>query len=180
MTQKAGLERGPRLRLVTAPWSSLYDLPVDAVVEEQDRYRILGLDGVLPEPVPESFPRLIHDIDAETPAPLGALLRGGGRPLRLKAVLLDVDRGVEVQLEYLREVADRLCVFVDAASIRRLGLPLLGCVHGDASPELFANVFAPRLRATRLETLYLLAGSNPVANTLQLLRNAFEPGSRQT
>jgi len=175
MARNHGPDGGPRLRLVTAPWSSLYDLPVDAIVEEQDRFRILGLDGAFPDPVPDSYPRLIHDVDCETPASLGSLLHGGGRPLRLKAVLLDIDRGPHVELEHLRAIADRLCLLIDAGPIRRLGLPLLGCVHGDATPAVFASVFAPRLRATGLETLYLLTGSNPDAVTLRELRTAFEP-----
>lgn len=175
MVRNPGPERrGPRLRLVSAPWSSLYDLPVDAIVEEQDRFRILGLDAAFPEPAPVSYPRLIHAIDHEVPASLGSVLHGGGRPLRLKAVLLDIDQGAHVQIEHLSQVAERLCQLIDAAPIRRLGLPLLGCVHGDATPELFASVFAPCLRETRLETLYLLAGSNPGALTLDRLRTAFE------
>lgn len=171
-------EHVPRLRLVTAPWSSLYDLPVDAVVEEQDRYRILGLDTSLPEPVSASFPRLISEIDSELPVALGSLLRGHGKPVRLQAVLIDIDHGGRVELEHLREVADRLCILVDAMPIRRLGMPLLGGVHGDVAPAVFASVFAPRLRATQLETLYLLTGSNPEAHVLNELRALFEPARR--
>ena len=148
------------------------------MVEEQDRYRILGLEGGMPEPVPESYPRLISEIDSERPVALGSLLRGHGRPLRLQAVLLDIDHGVRVELEHLREVADRLCILVDAMPIRRLGMPLLGAVHGDVEPAVFASVFAPRLRATSLETLYLLTGSNPGAHVVGELRAAFDPEGR--
>lgn len=172
--KKLQAEHVPRLRLVTAPWSSLYDLPVDAVVEEQDRYRILGLEAGLPEPVAESFPRLIREIDSEQPAALGSLLRRHGKPLRLQAILLDIDEGVRVELEHLREVADRLCILIDAMPIRRLGMPLLGAVHGDVTPAVFASVFAPRLRATNLETLYLLLGSNPGAAAESELCAAFK------
>lgn len=177
MTQNGRHATAPRLRLVTAPWASLYDLPVDAVVEEQDRYRVLGLDEKMPLPVTESYPRLITAADQETPVPLGSLLRGGGRPLRLKAVILDIERGERVEVAHLREVADRLCRLVDDMPIRRLGMPLLGAVHGDASPALFASVFGPRLRVTGLETLYLLTGSNPEAAILRQLREAFGPAA---
>lgn len=165
----------PRLRLVTAPWSSLYDLPVEAVVEEQDRYRLLGLDDVIPPPVHESWPRLVSAIDQQRPAPLGSLLNGGGRPLRLRAVLIDIDRGAEISPVHLREVAERLCQMIDALGIRRLGMPLLGAVHGHVPPGEFAAIFAPRLATTALETFYLLAGSNPGAVVLNELRAAFDP-----
>lgn len=171
-------DHAPRLRLVTAPWSSLHDLPVDAVVEEQDRYRILGLESGLPAPVTTSYPRLISEIDSESPVALGSLLRGHGKPLRLQAILIDIDRGIRVELEHLREVADRLCNLVDAVPIRRLGMPLLGAVHGDVEPAVFASVFAPRLRATQLETLYLLTGSNPSTHVIRELRAAFAPGDK--
>ena len=170
-------EAGPRLRLVSAPWSSLYDLPVDAVVEEQDRYRILSLDSAFPLPPPESYPSLVSAADQETPVPLGSLLRGGGRPQRLKAILLDIDRGTHVEVAHLREVADRLCRIIDDVPIRRLGIPLLGAVHGDISVAVFTSVFAPRLQCTRLETLYLLTGSNPKPAVLRQLRAAFEPAT---
>lgn len=179
MSLNGPAEPGPRLRVVAAPWASLYDLPVDAVVEEQDRYRILGLDSRLPAPVPDEWPRLVHEMDSQKPASMGSLLRCSGRPLRLQAVLLDIDAGKQVRLEHLREVADRLCILIDAMPLRRVGMPLLGCVHGDIEPDVFANVFAPRLRATQLETLYVLAGSNPDAALLRQLRTAFEPGYRE-
>lgn len=166
---------GPRLRLVAAPWTSLYDLPVDLVVEEQDRDRVLGLDEAPPRHDGGSFDGLLREVAEERKPALGELLFGGGRPPRLRAVLLDLEHGRQVAPGHLREVADRLVAHLARAPVRRLGMPILGTVHGDAAADTFAEVFAPRLRRTNLETFYLLAGSNPDVNLLRRLRAAFQP-----
>lgn len=163
----------PRLRLVVAPWASLYDLPVDAIVEEQDRHRILSLDPRPPRRDTEGYARLLRNAFEETPPPLGRVLPAGGRPLRLKAIVLDLNDGLHVEPRHLQTVADRLCLLIESQPIRRLGMPILGAVHGDIPPLVFAGIFAPRLRETGLETLFLLSGPNPPADLLRQLRQIF-------
>lgn len=165
----------PRLRLVVAPWASLYDLPAEAIVEEQDRHRILSLDPRPPRHDTQDYPGLLRDAFEETPPPVGRLLPSGGRPLRLKAIVLDLNDGLHVEPRHLQAIADRLCLLIDSQPIRRLGMPILGAVHGDIAPLVFASIFAPRLKATGLETLFLLAGPNPPAGILRQLRQIFSP-----
>lgn len=166
-------DKRPRLRLVSAPWASLYDLPVEAVIEEQDTHGLLGLDTRHARKDPASYPRLVHDIERARPAVPGRLLYAGGKPRRYRAILLDLDKGTHVNPIHLQMVAEALQRECERHPVRRLGMPLLGCVHGDATLDDFIAVFRPCLRALNVETLYLLVGPNPGVQEMRRLRKQF-------
>ena len=107
----------------------------DAVVLEQDADLLLAPPSVLtPEPT-EEVGRLLVRVLNQRRHPPGSVLSGGGRPLRLHAVVHDMSCEPSWREEWVQGALERLFEVVRRRRIARLAMPLLGTVHGRLDPE---------------------------------------------
>lgn len=114
---------------------------LDARVFEEDTFRIMNADPQWAPP--EVHPvRLMHELQRYEPDPPGSVVVQAGRPLRLLAVVHDVNcdptwraAWIEMALRQIMRTAARL-------RLQSLGLPLLGRQHGRMPRAAFADLLA--------------------------------------
>jgi hypothetical protein len=104
--------------------------PVDAVVLEDDTWRVLGA-STRPQ-VPTDAPLRIHTgaLDAEPLKP-GSVRLGRGIPARIHAIVHDLDAEVTLQRQAVAEALRGVVALSRARGYVRLAMPVLGTVHGD-------------------------------------------------
>ena len=144
------------LRAVALSSAQRSTLPAwcDAVVEEQDRWLVLGQG---PEPAdrdPEGYAHelaltsvddLLEAASRSEPAPLGAVLMRRTRPPRLLAVVHDLERDPTVDPAWVSQTLDTTLQLVARAGMRGIALPLLGHQRDLPGIEAFAELLAAAL-----------------------------------
>lgn len=145
--------------------------PVDAVVLEDDTWRVLGA-GTRPR-VPTDAPLRIHTgaLDARPLTP-GRVEVTRGAPVRIHAIVHDLDAEVRLRPEWIAEALAGIFEVAARRGFGRLAMPLLGTVHG-ALPEAEA---AALLRVALADAapghparLWLVVRPGGEARTLQVL-----------
>jgi hypothetical protein len=142
----------PILKIIPAPPGATLVFLVEAQVVEDDTHLVLGADR-LPRETHEAPGQLLEDARTSIqPAP-GTLVVRGGHPVRLHAIVHDLDEEPSWREEWvasalrevLREVAER--------ELRSLSLPLLGGVHGSLAAGRFAELLGGAVAEASLEKL---------------------------
>jgi len=109
--------------------------PIDAVVIEDDVERLLGAPTELRDPG-EDLPRLtVRALNARRERPGAVLAVPGTRPLRLHAIVHDLEREPSWRIEWVREALAGVFEQARRRRLRAIGLPPLGAVHGRLPPE---------------------------------------------
>lgn len=145
-------------------------LVVDAVVLEEDRWRVLSAPPEVPE-VGEHPLRVFTALVEAEPSALGQVVVRPGRPARLLAVVHDLDREPSCTLDDVRAALEAVVRVCRAQGWRRLALPLLGTRHGRLAPgEVLAVTAAVLARAPELQAVWLQT-DDPAA--LEALRAAW-------
>ena len=122
------------VRIVAAP-DDTPPFSVGALVVEEDTFRLLG--DYPPRDVREGYGRLIREMAAQEPAPVGSVRIGRGRPMRILAIVHDLDQQPSCREAWVTRALD--CVFreVDRKAVTALALPFLGTRYQALSPERF-------------------------------------------
>ena len=132
---------------------------IDALVIEQDSHLLLGVDEVIRYPR-GSFSDLVHAAEDAKAIQPGTVLPRGNDPVRLLAVVHDVDQDPSWRPEWVESALATVFRFAVGRKIRRLAMPVLGGVHGQMSVEAFATLLAENLQKPETdypERLILLA-----------------------
>ena len=107
---------------------------LDAVVVEDDTFRLLSGEPILKEPV-ESLDELERELtEFRAPAPGDVLVRGG-EPLELVAIIHDLDQDPSWRLEWISSALAKVLALAAERQIDTLAMPLLGTVHGKLKRE---------------------------------------------
>ena len=136
--------------------------PVEVVVEEDDRHLLLREQPLLFD-VPDGFTTLTREMQAQRPRELGDVVVCRGDPLRLIAIVYDVDREpiwdeVGVVTAYQRVINE-----LNRWQAATVMMPLLGTAHGHMSPNHSADLLGTALNnetPALLEQLYLRLASD--------------------
>ena len=117
-----------RLTLVAAPgeWPPF---KYTAIVEEQDTYLILGEQTRIEDPGKPVW-YLANKIEFEKVNALGSVIVKGHAPLRLLAVVIDIEQDPICRPESVRLAYQSVMNTVQKRNIDSLALPLLGTRHG--------------------------------------------------
>jgi hypothetical protein len=161
------------VRLVAArsdalpPWA-------DALVEEQDRWLLLGdsPDATERDFDPDAWAEALDETPVEDlvaamertePAPGGRVLLRRTRPLRLLAVVHDLDRVPSVQGEWVEEALETILRVAGRAHVRGLAMPLLGAGASLDEVEAFADRLVEALQAVPLARVRIALLTSPRA-----------------
>ena len=126
----------------------------DALVEEQDRWLVLGQgperadrdpEGYTHELALTSVDELLEAADRSEPAPPGAVLLRRTRPLRLLAVIHDLERHPTVQTAWISQALETILRLAARSGLRGIALPLLGGGSDPRDAEAFAELLADAL-----------------------------------
>jgi len=102
---------------------------VDAIVVEDDTFHVLGADPAW-RPVAE-HPRRVLDAAARSrPDALGSVVVVEETPLRLCAVVHDLDREPSCDPAAIEAALAQLLVIIERRVLVRIAMPLLGTAHG--------------------------------------------------
>jgi hypothetical protein len=172
------LERDqPLVRIQPLPPGSTPLFLVDAVVVEEDTYRVLSADPLARETY-EPPDGLLGDAAATLPVPPGSILVQDGSPLKFLAVVHDLSREPTLREGWVKAA---LIAIVQEANRRRvtsLAVPALGARQGALAAERFAVLFSDALCAVKsdqLREVWLLVAPSSCAAVHDVLSRAGLP-----
>jgi hypothetical protein len=102
---------------------------VDAIVVEDDTRHVLSADPAW-RPVRGSLRRALEQAVRSQPDPLGSVTAIAGEPLRLCAVVHDLEREPSCDPASVQAALHQLLALAGQRGLVRIALPLLGTVHG--------------------------------------------------
>lgn len=154
------------LRLVGAPiWLRLGDLevavsdeivgPVDALIVEEDTFLVLSAPPEI-RPVTEHPVRVYTALAEAEPLELGAIRVRAGAPLLIQAVVVDLALDPPASLDAVRLALQATWAELGRRGLRRVGLELLGAIHGGLEPARAVDLVKDGLLALppgRLESV---------------------------
>jgi len=112
------------IHIVVAPLQ-LPPFAVTAEVIEQDTARVLDEDLILLEP-DETLGQLVREMATEPTLTPGSVWVTGSRPIRIQAIIHELDRQPTWREEYIREAWRGIVACCEEWAIDSLALPLLG------------------------------------------------------
>jgi hypothetical protein len=164
------------LRIVAGP-ETTPPFPVAAMACEEDTWLVLSADPKVC--TPEVHPiRIMTDLIEARPEPVGTVLVRGNRPVRLLAVVHDLDQDPTWKEEWISAALAEVFRTVEREKIGSLGLPLLGTRHGRLGAERFAQLLGAELEATdpvHLNRLWLITSGGTNRIVMNTLRTAINP-----
>lgn len=169
--------RGGRLgpvHVVVAP-EDAPPFPVEAVAVEQDTHLLLGGDDVVVEPA-EDYGELVAAAGEPSPYTPGTVLVKKGEPLRLLAIVHDIDCEPTWREDW---VASAINGVIEEAEWRRLesvGVPLIGTRHGSIEMRRVALWLGRCLSRTSfryLKRVWVIAPTGSETELMWALRSEF-------
>lgn len=157
---EGGLSRQVRvgsLKVVVAP-RDRSPFPVEAVAVEEDTYLVLSTPPRLPLPAQHPI-RVMTSLWELRPEPPGTVVVRGEQPLRLLAVVHDLNCDPTWREEWVVGAVDAILMEIARRQLTAVALPLLGCRHGRLTPERFVELLISslaRLAPDDLQRLWLL------------------------
>jgi len=133
------------VRIVAAP-EERPPFAVDAVAFEEDTNLLMSARAELRAPE-ESFSSLLTEIAAFEPVEPGTVVAQGEAPLRLLAIVHDIEQTPTWRKSWVKQAVAALLAEADEHAIEALCVPVLGSVHGAMSTAQFAAMFRQALEA---------------------------------
>ncbi len=119
---------------------------LDARVFEEDTFRIMSAAPEWAPPLEHPI-RIMNDLQRYRPDRPGDLVVQAGHPMRLLAIVHDVNCEPTWRPEWISAALRNLLQAADRHRLVSIGLPLLGRQHGSISRSEFANLLADVLAA---------------------------------
>ena len=161
------------LEIVAAP-AGRAPFPVDAEVVEEDRYFVLSAAPVVRD-VDEHVVRLMTEAAAARPAEPGSVSVRRGQPMKILAVVHDLDREPTWREEWVESALREAFREMERRQWRSAALPLIGTLHGGLAPRRFAELLVRVLGGTSagaLRRLWIVVSSETGAEVLRTLERA--------
>ncbi|MGD2153958.1 MAG: toll/interleukin-1 receptor domain-containing protein [Gemmatimonadales bacterium] len=145
-------ESRPVLRIVPAPPGARLLFLVEALVIEDDTHLVLGADPVARETHEEPGGLLEAARASIQPVP-GMLVVRGERPVRIHAIVHDLDEQPSWREEWVASALGEIIREVGTRELRSISLPILGGVHGSLAADRFAELLRDALAEASVECL---------------------------
>ncbi len=166
------------VRIAAAPRDQ-QPFPVAAIALEEDTNLLMSARAEIRAPA-EGFAELVDEMTAFEPLQPGTVVIRGESPLRLLAVVHDIERSPTWKVSW---IAQALCGVLRETERRRLSslcLPVLGARHGGVSATRFARLLRLVLEQRppkRLRRIWALVPEGDVVPMLNEFRSI--PGTRR-
>lgn len=132
------------VKVSVAP-NSLYPLPVDARVFEEDTHLILTVDPVM-RYTPEHPIRMLNSLSRDRAKIPGTIVHNGAS---WYAVIHDLDQEPTCRQEWVESAYQEIFRLTGEDKINRIGIPLLGSVHGAMKAPESLELLLAALRASK-------------------------------
>ncbi len=155
------------VRIVAAP-ENAPPFPVDAMTYEEDTFLIMSAD---PEEVPPDIHpiRLIAELESFEPKKIGSVIVKTGMPLKLLAVVHDVNKEPTCRGKYVEKALHAVFREVERRGIQSLGMPLLATRHGRLPCSRFAQLLSRVLAQNEFNSLKKLWLVAPVPDNCDVI-----------
>ncbi|MBI4537964.1 MAG: hypothetical protein HY704_00470 [Gemmatimonadetes bacterium] len=165
MTNRARLTG---IRLIATPSDAAPPFAVDAVVLEEDTYLVLTAERDILEEPEEGLGRLLERAAEWEPEEPGSVIVRTGSPLRLLAVVHDLDLDPTWREEWIARALGQVLREVERLRVTSMALPVLGSVHGTFAATRFAQLLQDEIqraapRSLRALWITLPPGAGPDA-----------------
>jgi hypothetical protein len=147
--------------------------PVDAWAAEEDTYLVLSADPEVVESN-EDPERVMAEVLATRPEEPGTVIIKGGHPLRLLAIVHDLNEEPSWKEEWVVRALDGIFQEADKRKVRSLALPLLGTLHGSLEKQRFLVLLREvleRRSPAHLTRLWLVVPAGASSEILQMLKS---------
>lgn len=158
------------LRIVAAPEKAA-PFDVDGIAFEEDTWLVMSADPKVCEP-PEHPIRLMTELIETKPQPVGSVLIQGRQPLRVLAIVHDVNQEPTWREEWIESALREIFREAEQRRLQAIGLPLLGTLHGRLQKERFAALLARVLQQTafdHLKRLWLITSPRITSEIIEML-----------
>ncbi|MHB8810593.1 MAG: hypothetical protein ACYC9M_11340 [Desulfobulbaceae bacterium] len=136
------------VKVSVAP-NTLYPLPVDARVFEEDTHLVLTVDPVM-RYTPEHPIRMLNILAKDRAKKPGTVVHNGAS---WYAVVHDLDLDPTSRREWVVRAYEEIFRLTEEDKVVRIGIPLLGSVHGNMKSLESLGLLLERLRAIRTREL---------------------------
>lgn len=160
------------LRIIVSPADPDPPFALDAVVIEDDTFRVLGAHPVAKERYEDVGRLLERAADAEPDVP-GSVRVRDGVPLVFHAIVHDLELEPTWREGWVADALQRILGEADRRGLKTLSLPVLGSIHGSLEPRRFAQLLRVALLGvgpTRLERVWLVTAVDTQAAAFDPLR----------
>lgn len=149
-----GLAKKFCLSGVTVMAAPLENAPfnVQAMVREEDTYLLLSENPTIREPR-ETVRQLTQEAAEFEPIPPGSVLRVGGKPLQLVAVVYDIEEEPNCRDAWIDLALKETLLIAQKNRFEAIAIPLLGVRHGKISPTHFIRRLVRTLGKNPHDTL---------------------------
>jgi hypothetical protein len=161
------------LKIIAAPKDSR-PFPVDAVASEEDTFLVLSADTAVRE-TKESLMRVMTKVIETRPKTPGSVLVRGRRPVRLLAIVHDLNQEPTLKEEWIKNALRGIFQEVEKRRLESLALPFIGTLHGRLEKERFVGMLSEELEAMEFKHFKHLWLVVP-AGTKRAVLKALEPG----
>ena len=145
--------------------------PVEAWAAEEDTYLVLSADPEVVESK-EDLKQVMTQVLTTSPAAPGSVMVKAGYPLRLLAIIHDLNQEPSWKEEWVASALDGIFQEAESCKIRSLALPLLGTLHGSLERQRFLALLQDALerRSPRhLSRLWLVVPAGTSSEILAML-----------
>ncbi len=142
---------------------------IEAVAAEEDTYLVLSAGPEVHE-TDEDPERVIAEVEATRPAAPGSVIVKGGYPLRLLAIVHDLNEEPSWKEGWIASALERIFQEVETRKLGSLALPFLGTLHGSLEKQRFLVLLRDALErkpAGHLKRLWLIAPAFATSATLK-------------
>jgi len=144
---------------------------VDGVAFEEDTFLVLSADRKVRAPR-EPLVRLMTRVIETRPETPGTVLVKGKRPLRLLAIVHDLNQDPSWREEWIVSALDGIFREADSRRLQSIALPFLGTLHGSLKKERFIELLRSvleRMSPNHLKRLWLVVPAGTSSRILETL-----------
>lgn len=132
------------VKVSVAP-NTLYPLPVDARVFEEDTHLVLTVDPVM-RYTPEHPIRMLNSLSRDRAKKPGTVVHNGAS---WYAVIHDLDAEPTSRREWVESAYQEVFRLTEEDKVGRIGIPLLGSVHGNMKSSESLDLLLAKIKTAR-------------------------------
>jgi hypothetical protein len=146
---------------------------VDAVAAEEDTFLVLSADPEVRDPG-EPMVRVMTRVIEMRPATPGSVLMRGGDPMRLLAIVHDLNQEPSWREEWVASALDRIFQVAESRRLSSIALPSLGTLYGSLEKRRFVVLLwnaLERISTVNLKRIWLVVPDRTSSDILEILES---------
>ena len=144
---------------------------VDAVVEEQDTALVLSKPDIIYEPDKPAW-LLANKLESQSLLKPGTVIKHGVKPLRLLAIVHDLDQEPSWSSEWISQSLDNIVKISSEHNLSVIQLPVLGSEHGRFELNEFLQLLVQTVSKNQgsLKKIWLVVPQHECSKALSILK----------